>query len=88
MTLALRESSEAEYSTNYGAPIRPGSGVLLLSQRSGAQVFVVDGGATGRGLAFGVARDGVVFLGSFVVVFYFLLRGTPEEAHEEQESEE
>src|SRR6187200_719017 len=30
----------------------------------------------------------VVFLGSFIVVFYFLLRATPEEAHEEQDSEE
>ena len=35
-----------------------------------------------------VLLGGVVFLGSVVVVFYFLLRGTPEEAHEEQESEE
>jgi hypothetical protein len=35
-----------------------------------------------------VLLGGVVFLGSFVVVFYFLLRGAPEEAHEEQESEE
>ena len=35
-----------------------------------------------------VLLGGVVFLGSFVVVFYFLLRATPEEAHEEQESEE
>ena len=35
-----------------------------------------------------VLLGGVVFLGSFVVVFYFLLRATPEEAHEEQDSEE
>ena len=35
-----------------------------------------------------VLLGGVVFLGSLVVVFYFLLRATPEEAHEEQESEE
>ena len=35
-----------------------------------------------------VLLGGVVFLGSFVVVFYFLLRATPKEAHEEQESEE
>jgi hypothetical protein len=27
-------------------------------------------------------------LGSLIVVFYFLLRASPEEAHEEQESEE
>lgn len=35
-----------------------------------------------------VLLGGVVFLGSFIVVFYFLLRAAPEEAHEEQESEE
>jgi hypothetical protein len=35
-----------------------------------------------------VLLGGVVFLGSLVVVFYFLLRATPEEAHEEQDSEE
>jgi heme/copper-type cytochrome/quinol oxidase subunit 2 len=35
-----------------------------------------------------VLLGGVVFLGSFVVIFYFLLRATPEEEHEEQESEE
>jgi hypothetical protein len=35
-----------------------------------------------------VLLGGIVFLGSFVVVFYFLLRATPEEVPEEQESEE
>ena len=35
-----------------------------------------------------VLLGGVVFLGSFVVVFYFLLRSTPDETHEEQENEE
>jgi hypothetical protein len=35
-----------------------------------------------------VLLGGVVFLSSFVVIFYFLLRATPEETHEEQESEE
>jgi hypothetical protein len=35
-----------------------------------------------------VLLGGVVFVGSFVVVFYFLLRPTPDEAQEEQESDE
>ena len=35
-----------------------------------------------------VLLGGVVFVGSFVVVFYFLLRSTPDEVHEEQESDE
>ena len=35
-----------------------------------------------------VLLGGVAFLGSFVVVFYFLLRSTPDEAHEEQERDE
>jgi hypothetical protein len=35
-----------------------------------------------------VLLGGVVFLGSFVVVFYFLLRPTPDEAHEEQARDE
>ena len=35
-----------------------------------------------------VLLGGVVFLGSFVVVFYFLLRSTPDEAPEEQERDE
>jgi len=35
-----------------------------------------------------VLLGGLVFLSSFVVIFYFLLRATPKEEHEEQESEE
>ena len=35
-----------------------------------------------------VLLGGVVFVGSFVVVFYFLLRSTPDEAQEEQERDE
>ena len=35
-----------------------------------------------------VLLGGVVFVGSFVVVFYFLLRSTPDEGHEEQERDE
>ena len=35
-----------------------------------------------------VLLGGMVFVGSFVVVFYFLLRSTPDEVHEEQESDE
>ena len=35
-----------------------------------------------------VLLGGVVFVGSFVVVFYFLLRSTPDEGQEEQERDE
>jgi hypothetical protein len=35
-----------------------------------------------------VLLGGVVFLGSLALVIYFLLRATPEEAHEERDSEE
>src|SRR5262245_40771680 len=35
-----------------------------------------------------VLLGGVVFVGSFVVVFYFLLRSTRAEVHEEQEGDE
>jgi heme/copper-type cytochrome/quinol oxidase subunit 2 len=35
-----------------------------------------------------VLLGGVIFLGSFLVIFYVLWRATPEEVHEEQESEE
>jgi hypothetical protein len=35
-----------------------------------------------------VLLGGIVFLGSLVLVVYFLLRATPEEAHEERDSEE
>ncbi len=35
-----------------------------------------------------VLLGGVVFVGSFVVVFYYLLRSTPEEGSEEQDSDE
>ena len=35
-----------------------------------------------------VLLGGVVFVGSFVVVFYFLLRSTPDATHEAQERDE
>ena len=35
-----------------------------------------------------VLLGGIVFFGSLVLVIYFLLRATPEETHEERDSEE
>ena len=55
-------------------------------------VFLQPAYANGEHLHVGgiflVLLGGVVFLGSFVVVFYFLLRSTPDEAPEEQERDE
>jgi len=55
-------------------------------------VFLQPAYANGEHLHVGgfflVLLGGVVFVGSFVVVFYFLLRSTPDEAQEEQESDE
>ena len=55
-------------------------------------VFLQPAYANGEHLHVGgiflVLLGGLVFLGSFVVVFYFLLRSTPDEAPEEQERDE
>jgi hypothetical protein len=55
-------------------------------------VFLQPAYANGEHLHVGglflVLLGGMVFVGSVVVVFYFLLRPTPDEAQEEQESDE
>ena len=68
--------------------IRAGIIVSIASFLVFLQPAYANGEHVHVGGLFLVLLGGVVFLGSFVVVFYFLLRGTPEEAHEEQESEE
>src|SRR5207244_8074212 len=73
-------------------PMRRGVRASTIISMALLLVFLQPAYANGEhvhvGGLFLVLLGGVVFLGGFVVVFYFLLRATPEEAHDEQESEE